>query len=295
MFDTIPTLHCAGRTLRLDRPLVMGILNVTPDSFADGGLYVSVEAAVAHGLRLIAEGADIIDIGGKSNSPGAEPVSLEDELLRVMPVINALAAHGNAVISIDTCKPEVMRAAVAAGAGLINDIYALRMPGALEAAAELAVPVVLMHMKGEPQSMQQAPQYDNVVDEVHRFLVERLFAAEMAGIERHRLLVDPGFGFGKTTAHNIALLTALEHFTKLGVPLLVGWSRKSSLGELTGRQLPTERVYASVAAHLIAVQHGALIVRVHDVAAMVDALKVWQAVSAASVPTPRTQTTATCY
>ncbi|HHW4681177.1 MAG TPA: dihydropteroate synthase [Xylella taiwanensis] len=288
-------MQCAGRTLCLDRPLVMGILNVTPDSFSNGGLHASVEAAIAHGLRMIAEGADIIDIGGESTRPGAEPVSLEDELLRVVPVINALAAHGNAVISIDTSKPEVMRAAVAAGAGLINDIYALRIPGALEAAVELAVPVVLMHMKGAPQSMQQAPQYDNVVDEVHRFLVERLFAVEMAGIERHRLLVDPGFGFGKTTAHNIALLAALEHFTDLGVPLLAGLSRKSSLGELTGRQLPIERVYASVAAHLIAVQHGALIVRVHDVAAMVDALKVWQAVSAASAPTPRTQTTAPRY
>ncbi|HHW4683198.1 MAG TPA: dihydropteroate synthase, partial [Xylella sp.] len=176
---------------------------------------------------------------------------------------------------------------------LINDIYALRIPGALEAAAELAVPVVLMHMKGEPHSMQQTPHYDNVVDEVHRFLVERLFAAEMAGVERRKLLIDLGFGFGKTTTHNIALLAALGHFTNLGLPLLAGLSRKHSLGELTGRQLPIERVYASVAAHLIAVQHGALIVRVHDVAAMVDALKVWQAVSAASDGAPPTKPTTT--
>lgn len=290
MFDTIPTLHCAGRTLRLDRPLVMGILNVTPDSFSDGGLHDSVDAAVAHGLRLIAEGADIIDIGGESTRPGAAPVPLEEELLRVVPVIKALTAYDKAVISVDTFKPEVMRAAVAAGAGLINDIYALRTPGALGAAAELAVPVILMHMKGEPHST-QTPQYDHVVDEVHRFLAERIFAAEIAGIERHRLLIDPGFSFSKTTEHNIALLAALERFTNLGIPLLAGLSRKSSLGELTGRQLPIERVYASVAAHLIAVQRGALIMRVHDVAAMVDALKVWQAVSAAAAPATHTKTT----
>ncbi len=240
---------------------------MTPDSFSDGGLYDSVDAAVAHGLRLIAEGADIIDIGGESTRPGAAPVPLEEELLRVVPVIKALAAYDKAVISVDTFKPEVMRAAVAAGAGLINDIYALRTPGAPKQQCRTGCTSDIdAYERREPHST-QTPQYDHVVDEVYRFLAERIFAAEIAGIERHRLLIDPGFSFSKTTEHNIALLAALERFTNLGIPLLAGLSRKRSLGELTGRQLPIERVYASVAAHLIAVQRGALIVRVHDVAA----------------------------
>lgn len=285
MFDTTPQLDCAGRALTLDRPQVMGIVNVTPDSFSDGGAHDTLEAAVAHGLRLVAEGADLLDIGGESTRPGAGEVSLEDELRRVIPVIERLAEETELPISIDTSKPEVMRAAVEAGAGMINDVYGLRRDGALEAAAALGVPVVLMHMQGEPRSMQVAPDYDDVVGDVHRFLAERIFAAEMAGIDKKRIIVDPGFGFGKNTAHNLALLAQLERFSELGMPVLVGLSRKRSIGELTGREQPLERVSGSVAAHLIAAQRGAKILRVHDVAATVDALKIWNAVAA--VPMPR--------
>ncbi len=285
MFDTAPQLDCAGRVLRLDRAQVMGIVNVTPDSFSDGGAHDSTEAAVAHGLALVEQGADLLDIGGESTRPGAPLVALDEELRRVIPVIEQLAARTSVPISIDTYKPEVMRAAVAAGAGMINDIHALRQPGALEAAAEAGVPVVLMHMQGEPGSMQDQPHYDDVVGEVHRFLVQRLFAAEMAGIAKKQLVIDLGFGFGKDTGHNMTLLARSERFLELGVPMLAGLSRKRSLGELTGRSLPAERVSASVAAHLVAVQRGARIVRVHDVAATVDALKVWAAVEA--VPAPR--------
>lgn len=280
MFDISPQLDCAGRILRLDRARVMGIVNVTPDSFSDGGAHDTTEAAVAHGLKLVEEGADLLDIGGESTRPGAAPVSIDEELRRVVPVIEQLAARTAVPISIDTFKPEVMRAAVAAGAGMINDIFGLRQEGALEAAADTGVPVVLMHMQGEPGHMQADPQYDDVFTEVHGFLVQRLFAAEMAGIAKKNLLIDLGFGFGKTTAHNITLLARSERFLELGVPMLAGLSRKRSLGELTGRESPEERVAASVAAHLIAVQRGARIVRVHDVAATVDALKVWQAVDA---------------
>lgn len=280
MFDISPQLDCAGRILRLDRARVMGIVNVTPDSFSDGGAHDTTEAAVAHGLKLVEEGADLLDIGGESTRPGAAPVSIDEELRRVVPVIEQLAARTAVPISIDTFKPEVMRAAVAAGAGMINDIFGLRQEGALEAAADAGVPVVLMHMQGEPGHMQADAQYDDVVTEVHGFLVQRLFAAEMAGIAKKNLLIDLGFGFGKTTAHNITLLARSERFLELGVPMLAGLSRKRSLGELTGRESPAERVAASVAAHLIAVQRGARIVRVHDVAATVDALKIWQAVDA---------------
>ncbi|WP_343649319.1 dihydropteroate synthase [Stenotrophomonas sp.] len=289
MFDISPQLDCAGRILRLDRAQVMGIVNVTPDSFSDGGAHDSTDAAVAHGLKLVEQGADLLDIGGESTRPGAAPVSIDEELQRVVPVIEQLAARTQVPISIDTFKPEVMRAAVAAGAGMINDIYGLRQEGALEAAAAAGVPVVLMHMQGEPGNMQAEPHYDDVVAEVHGFLVQRLFAAEMAGIAKKHLVIDLGFGFGKTTAHNMTLLARSERFLELGVPMLAGLSRKRSLGELTGRQVPTERVAASVAAHLIAVQRGARIVRVHDVAATVDALKIWQAVEA--VPAPRVAAT----
>ena len=285
MFDTVPQLDCAGRILRLDRPQVMGIVNVTPDSFSDGGAHDTTDAAVAHALRLVEEGADLLDIGGESTRPGAAEVEVEEELRRVVPVIERLAAQVAVPISIDTSKPEVMRAAVEAGAGMINDVYGLRREGALDAAAALGVPVVLMHMQGEPRSMQAAPQYDDVVGEVHRFLAERIFAAEMAGIAKQRIVVDPGFGFGKDTAHNLQLLAQFERFVELGVPVLAGLSRKRSIGELTGRDVPADRVAGSVAAHLIAAQRGAAIVRVHDVAATVDALKVWNAVAA--VPTPR--------
>ena len=285
MFDTVPQLDCAGRILRLDRPQVMGIVNVTPDSFSDGGAHDTTDTAVAHALRLVEEGADALDIGGESTRPGAAEVEVEEELRRVVPVIERLAAQVAVPISIDTSKPEVMRAAVEAGAGMINDVYGLRREGALDAAAALGVPVVLMHMQGEPRSMQAAPQYDDVVGEVHRFLAERIFAAEMAGIPKQRIVVDPGFGFGKDTAHNLQLLAQFERFAELGVPVLAGLSRKRSIGELTGRDVPADRVAGSVAAHLIAAQRGAAIVRVHDVAATVDALKVWNAVAA--VPTPR--------
>jgi dihydropteroate synthase len=284
MFDTTPQLDCAGRILKLDRARVMGIVNVTPDSFSDGGAHDTLEAAVAHGLKLAAEGADILDIGGESTRPGADEVPLDEELRRVIPVIERLAKETTLPISIDTSKPDVMRAAVQAGAGLINDVFALRRDGALEAAASLGVPVVLMHMQGEPRSMQAAPQYDDVVGEVHRFLAERIFAAEMSGIARKNIVIDPGFGFGKETAHNLQLLAQLDRFVELGVPVLAGLSRKRSIGQLTGRDVASERVSGSVAAHLIAVQRGARLVRVHDVAATVDALKVWAAVDEVVLP-----------
>jgi len=285
MFDTSTQLDCAGRILRLDRTRVMGIVNVTPDSFSDGGAHFDVDAAVAHGLQLAEEGADILDVGGESTRPGADEVAVEEELRRVLPVIERLVKETALPVSVDTSKPEVMRAAVDAGAGMINDVYALRREGALDAVAALGVPVVLMHMLGEPRSMQEAPDYDEVVGDVHRFLAERIFAAEMAGIAKKRIVVDPGFGFGKTTQHNLQLLARLERFTELGVPVLAGLSRKRTIGELTGRDAPRERVHGSVAAHLVAAQRGARIVRVHDVAATVDALKLWQAV--AEVPEPR--------
>ena len=280
MFDTSPQLDCAGRILKLDMPRVMGIVNVTPDSFSDGGAHFDADAAIAHGLKLAEEGADLLDIGGESTRPGAQEISVEEELRRVIPVIERLARDTALPISIDTSKPEVMRAAVEAGAGMINDVYALRREGALDAAAQLRVPVVLMHMQGEPRTMQVQPEYDDVVGEEHRFLAERIFAAEMAGVARRNIVVDPGFGFGKTTAHNLQLLAQLRRFTELGVPVLAGMSRKKSIGELTGRDDPRARVFGSVAAHLIAAQNGAMLLRVHDVAATVDALKVWNAVAA---------------
>jgi len=292
MFDLAPTLDCGGRRLVLDAPRVMGIVNVTPDSFSDGGEHFDVDAAVAHGRRLVDEGADVLDVGGESTRPGATEVPVDVELARVIPVIERLSRETAVPISIDTCKPEVMRAAVAAGAGMINDVCALRRDGALDAAASLGVPVVLMHMFGEPRSMQDEPRYDDVVGEVHRFLAERIFAAEMAGIDKKHIVVDPGFGFGKTREHNLQLLARLERFTELGVPVLAGLSRKRTIGEITGRDVPAERAAGSVAAHLIAVQRGAAIVRVHDVAATVDALKVWHAVAQQPIPTQRSATPA---
>ncbi|HBD18946.1 MAG TPA: dihydropteroate synthase [Arenimonas sp.] len=283
MFDLVPQLDCAGRVLRLDVPRVMGIVNVTPDSFSDGGAHDSTDAAVAHGLALAAEGADLLDVGGESTRPGAGEVPVEEELRRVIPVIERLARETPLPISVDTSKPEVMRAAVAAGAGLINDVYALRREGALEAAAAARVPVVLMHMQGEPRSMQESPAYDDLVGEVHRFLAERIFACEMAGIPKKSIVLDPGYGFGKTTAHNLLLLRQQSRLLDLGLPLLAGLSRKRSLGEITGR--PTsERVFASVAAAVLAAEQGARILRVHDVAPTVDALKVWAAYAAQPAP-----------
>jgi dihydropteroate synthase len=286
MFDLVPTLDCAGRALKLDRPRLLGIVNVTPDSFSDGGAHADVEAAIAHGLRLVEEGADALDVGGESTRPGAGAVPLEEELRRVIPVIGGLARQVPVPISIDTSKPKVMRAAVAAGAGMINDVHALQGEGALEAAAALTVPVVLMHMRGEPRSMQDAPHYEDVVAEVHRFLTQRIFACEMSGIPKSRIVIDPGFGFGKTLEHNLALLRQLARFAELGVPVLAGLSRKSMIGTLTGREV-SGRVHGSVAAALIAAQHGALLLRVHDVAATRDALAVWQGVVAQPMPAAR--------
>ena len=279
MFDTFPVLDCAGRRLALDRPRIMGIVNVTPDSFADGGAHASTTAAVEHAMKLAGQGADLLDIGGESTRPGATVVSLQEELDRVIPVIERLVAATPLPLSIDTSRPEVMRAAVAAGAGLINDVMALRRDGAIEAAASLGVPVCLMHMQGEPGTMQDDPRYDDVVADVHGFLTQRLFACEMAGIERKKLLVDPGFGFGKTLEHNLRLLRQLSRFVEMGVPVLAGLSRKGMIGSLIGRTLD-ERIVGSAVAALIAVQNGAAIVRVHDVAATVDALAVWAGVAA---------------
>ncbi|TAM19389.1 MAG: dihydropteroate synthase, partial [Rhodanobacter sp.] len=249
-----PVLDCAGRPLRLDRPRVVGILNVTPDSFSDGGAYADIDAAVAHGLAMAEQGADMLDVGGESTRPGAADVSPDEELRRVIPVIEQLVSRTTLPIAIDTSKPEVMRAAVAAGAGMINDVYALRREGALDAAVELGVPVCLMHMQGEPRSMQDEPHYDDVVGEVHRFLTDRLFACELAGMDRRKVMVDPGFGFGKNLEHNLALLRALERFVDLGSGVYTGLSRKAMIGALTARDIPAERAAGSVAAALIAVQ-----------------------------------------
>ncbi|HKO88240.1 MAG TPA: dihydropteroate synthase [Burkholderiales bacterium] len=254
----------------------MGIVNVTPDSFSDGGKYFDPAAAVARARALVAEGADILDIGGESSRPGAAPVALAEELARVLPVLEGLS--GIAVpISVDTVKPEVMRAAIGAGASIINDITALKAPGAMEAIAGSAAAVCLMHMQGEPRSMQANPQYEDVVTEVSDYLAERVDAALKAGIARERIMIDPGYGFGKTLEHNIRLLRGLPQLAALGVPVLAGWSRKSSLGKITGR-VAEERMPASLAAGLLCVQYGAKILRVHDVAATRDVIAVWEAV-----------------
>lgn len=277
------TLDCNGRNLVLDRPRIAGIVNVTPDSFSDGGRCADPARAVEHALRLIEEGADLIDVGGESTRPGAEPVSADEEIARVVPVIAALARQSAVPISIDTAKPQVMRAAVEAGAGMINDVCALRADGALDAAAALGVPVCLMHMLGEPRTMQAAPEYDDVVATIHRFLTERLFACQMAGIDKKKMLVDPGFGFGKTLEHNLALLRELQRFAELA-PVYVGLSRKTMIGTLTGREDPAARAAGSAAAAMIAVQRGAALVRVHDVAVTRDALAVWAGVAAGDRP-----------
>jgi dihydropteroate synthase len=286
MFDLIPTINCAGRELRLDQPRIAGIINVTPDSFSDGGAHFDASAAIAHGLQLVDEGADLLDIGGESTRPGADPVSTRDEIARIVPVIEALAKQTSIPIAIDTSKPEVMRAAIAAGAGMINDVYALRNEGALDAAAELKVPVCLMHMQGEPRTMQENPYYDDVVSDVRRFLAERIFACEMSGIDKKRIVVDPGFGFGKTLEHNLALLRGLDQLSALGVPLMVGLSRKGMIGTLTGREM-NQRAFGSAAAAMIAVQKGAMIVRVHDVAVTRDALAVWSGIASGVTPEPK--------
>jgi dihydropteroate synthase len=273
-------LDCKGKVLDLSRPQVMGVLNVTPDSFSDGGDFFSVGAALERALAMQAEGAAIIDIGGESTRPGAAPVSAEDEIRRVVPVIEALQARLTVPISIDTQKPEVMRAAVAAGAGFINDVNALRAPGALEAAVGCEVPVCLMHMQGEPRTMQADPHYDDVVGEVSGFLQQRAAACEQAGIAREHILLDPGFGFGKTLQHNLQLLARLETISALGFPLLVGLSRKSMIGKLLGLDVG-ERLAASIALAVLAVERGAALVRAHDVAPTWQALQMQVALRAA--------------
>ena len=254
----------------------MGILNVTPDSFSDGGRFVDRERALAHAHQMIADGADIIDVGGESTRPGASPVSVDEEQARVVPLVEALAREG-LLVSVDTRKPDVMKAALAAGAGMVNDVRALQAPGAAEAAVVGHAAVCLMHMQGEPRTMQKEPHYADVVTEVRDFLVGRARASEAAGIARERIVIDPGFGFGKTVAHNLALLRGLRVLVETGYPVLAGLSRKSMLGALAHRDV-NERASASVAAALAAVARGAAIVRVHDVRETVDALKVWQAI-----------------
>ena len=280
------TLDCNGRELALDRPRIAGIVNVTPDSFSDGGKFLDTDKAIEHALALVDEGADLIDIGGESTRPGAEAIDAETEIARVVPVIEGIAKKSQVPISIDTSKPEVMRAAIGAGAGLINDVRALREDGALDAAAALGVPVVLMHMQGDPRTMQDDPQYDDVVGEIHRFLTERLFACQMAGIDKKKILVDPGFGFGKTLEHNLALLRALKRFSEIA-PVVAGLSRKGMIGTLTGHAEHADRAAGSTAAALIAVQNGAAIVRVHDVAITRDVLAVWRGVAEGATAAPR--------
>jgi len=279
LFMTSPShrLLRAGRfTLALDRPLIMGVLNVTPDSFSDGGRFLDAGRAAEHGARMAQEGADILDVGGESTRPGAEELSLQQEADRVLPVVEALRGLG-VPISVDTRKPQLMHQALASGADMVNDIEALRAPGALEAVLGSACAVCLMHMQGDPRTMQQAPVYRDVVGEVAAFLSGRVAACEAAGIARERLVVDPGFGFGKTLDHNLDLLRNLRRIAADGVPVLAGLSRKSMLGRITGRDVG-ERLAGSVAAALLAVDRGAAIVRVHDVAATRDALLVRQAV-----------------
>jgi len=259
----------------------MGVLNVTPDSFSDGGDFFSLDSAVAQGREMAAAGAAIIDVGGESTRPGAAPVSAEEEIRRVIPVVGALHDELSIPISIDTSKADVMRAAVAAGAGLINDVRALREPGALEAAVALQVPVCLMHMQGEPRTMQLAPDYADVVTEVREFLLSRVAACQSAGIERRRILIDPGFGFGKDLHHNLALMRRLPELIESGLPLVTGVSRKTMIGKILDKSPDKsirERLFGSVALASLAAWHGSLLIRAHDVAATVDAITVINAV-----------------
>jgi len=272
-------LQLGNRALDLSRPRVMGVLNVTPDSFSDGGMFVDRERALGQARRMVADGADIIDIGGESTRPGAAPVPLEVELDRVVPLVETLAKEGLR-ISVDTHKPDVMRASLAAGAVMINDVRALQAPDAMATVAASGAAVCLMHMQGEPRTMQAQPHYGDVVNEVRDFLVDRARLCEAAGIGRDRIVIDPGFGFGKSQAHNLELMRALGTLAATGYPVLAGLSRKSMLGGIAGREV-NERAAASVAAALAAVARGAAIVRVHDVRETVDALKVWHAIETA--------------
>lgn len=275
-------MQFGGRTLSLSQPHVMGILNVTPDSFSDGGCYMGVDRALERAASMVADGATLIDVGGESTRPGAQPVSVQEELDRVCPVVEAIARELDVVISVDTSTPEVMRESVRLGAALINDIRSLGRPGALEAAVELEVPVCLMHMKGEPANMQQNPQYEDVVREVRDYLAAQVARCVAAGIAPHRILLDPGFGFGKTLEHNLRLMASLESVVAMGFPVLVGVSRKSMIGGILGRPVE-ERVLGSAVAAAIAVGKGAAIVRAHDVRENVDAIKIAKAIQGASM------------
>jgi dihydropteroate synthase len=268
-------LICGRFELSLEHPLVMGVVNITPDSFSDGGRFQDSQAAIAHARKLAEEGADIIDLGGESTRPGAAPVSEAEELERVLPVLRAVK---DLPVSVDTRRPAVMRAALDAGASMINDVQALHAPAALDAVRESTCAVCLMHMKGEPATMQRDPHYDDVVSEVKSFLAGRVAAAETAGIARNRIVVDPGFGFGKTAAHNLTLLKRLGELSAL--PILAGLSRKSTLGKITGRAAD-DRLAGSLAMALLALQGGATILRVHDVKETRDVIAVWQAAQAA--------------
>jgi dihydropteroate synthase len=274
------TLRCGRFLLDLSRPLIMGVVNITPDSFSDGGRFLDPGRAAAHARQLVEEGADILDIGGESSRPGAAAVPLEEERRRVLPVLEELAG-GTVPVSVDTRKPVMMREAIAAGASMVNDITALSSAESLDAVRKSQAAVCLMHMQGEPGTMQTNPTYRDVAREVRDFLAARVAVAEAAGIARDRIVADPGFGFGKTAEHNLVLLRSLAEFGLLGVAVLAGLSRKATLGKITGRDRPEDRVHASVAAALIAAQNGAHILRVHDVAATRDALAIWQAVKIA--------------
>lgn len=277
--NTDAVFQCGRYQLNLGRPHVMGIVNVTPDSFSDGGQYDNTEKAVAHALKLVEEGADILDIGGESTRPNAALVPIAEELQRVIPVIKALHNACDVPLSIDTYKPEVMQAAIDAGVDMVNDVKALQEPNAVEIVAEnTSVGVCLMHMLGTPQTMQNAPAYENVVEEVTQFLQQRLAVLKAQGVADERIVLDPGFGFGKRTVHNLSLVKGLTELKKIGLPLLVGLSRKSVLGRVIGEEDKGQRLYASIAASVVSVMQGAAIVRVHDVKATVDALKVVNAV-----------------
>lgn len=265
-----------GRMLDLSQPNIMGILNTTPDSFSDGGHHNTLDSAVIKANKMLSDGATIIDIGGESTRPNAPDVALEEELLRTIPVIKALRAQSNCIISIDTSKAQVMAQAIAAGADIINDVRALQEPGALDIAASMNVPVCLMHMQGQPRTMQENPHYDNIIEDIQRFFMQRIDACQQAGIKLEHIILDPGFGFGKTLSHNYELLKRLDEFNLMGCQILAGLSRKSMIGNLLNK--PTdERLAGSLAGALIAMQKGAKIIRVHDVAQTVDVLKVWQA------------------
>lgn len=269
-------LQCGSRTLDLNTPVVMGVLNVTPDSFSDGGAFITQERALERAAEMVAEGAAIVDVGGESTRPGAAEVSVAEELQRVVPVIEAICARHNVLVSVDTSKPEVMHAAVAAGAHLINDVRALTMPGALQAAATTNAAVCLMHMQGQPASMQAAPRYGDVLADVSGFLVERIDACQQAGIDRNRLVVDPGIGFGKSLEHNLALLARLPQLQHLNLPILIGVSRKTLIGRVLGRPVE-QRLYGGLALATASVLAGAQIIRSHDVAATCDVVRMAQA------------------